>query len=128
MKNEGRLPCAPEDTLQPLSINACLQLEDWEAFNVFKLAQLTDGRPLQTVTLALLRKRGLVSRLGLPEDRLRSFLADAEEAYHPHNPYHNSLHAADVTQARTPGASQQLAGLMPGPLLPASSVPTCGLA
>ncbi|KAL4858608.1 Calcium/calmodulin-dependent 3' [Chlorella vulgaris] len=96
-------------------------LEDWEAFNVFKLAQLTDGRPLQTVTLALLRKRGLVSRLGLPEDRLRSFLADAEEAYHPHNPYHNSLHAADVTQARTPGACQQLAGLMPGPLLPASS-------
>ncbi|EFN57910.1 hypothetical protein CHLNCDRAFT_34322 [Chlorella variabilis] len=74
-------------------------LEDWEAFDVFKLARLTDGRPLQAVALALLRKRGLVSRLGLPEERLRSFLADVEEAYHPHNPYHNSMHAADVTQA-----------------------------
>jgi len=62
--------------------------------------QLTDGRPLQTVTLALLRKRGLVARLCLPEGRLRSFLSDVEEAYHPHNPYHNSCHAADVVQVR----------------------------
>jgi hypothetical protein len=62
------------------------------------VAQLTDGRPLQTVASVLLRKRGLVSRLGLPEDKLRCFLADVEDAYHPQNPYHNSLHAADVTQ------------------------------
>lgn len=27
-----------------------------------------------------------------------SFLADVEEAYHPGNPYHNSIHAADVVQ------------------------------
>lgn len=65
---------------------------------MFRLAQLSDGRPLQAVVLGLLRKRGLISRLDLPEDRLRSFLADVEEAYHPHNPYHNSSHAADVTQ------------------------------
>jgi hypothetical protein len=64
---------------------------------------VTEGRPLQAVVLALLRRRGLVSRLRLPEDRLRSFLADVEEAYLPHNPYHNSLHAADVTQASRRG-------------------------
>lgn len=75
------------------------QLEDWEAFDVFRLADLTGGRPLQAVTLGLLRQRGLLARLGLPEQRVRSFLADVEEAYHPHNPYHNSSHAADVTQA-----------------------------
>jgi hypothetical protein len=81
----------------------CLQLEDWQGFDVFRVAQLTDGRPLQTVALALLRKRGLVARLGLPEDRLRSFLADVEDSYHPHNPYHNSMHAADVTQVSAGG-------------------------
>jgi hypothetical protein len=70
---------------------------------VFRVAQLTDGRPLQTVALALLRRRGLVARLGLPEDRLRSFLADVEDSYHPHNPYHNSMHAADVTQVGAVG-------------------------
>ncbi|PRW56816.1 3, 5 -cyclic phosphodiesterase pde-4 [Chlorella sorokiniana] len=74
-------------------------LEDWEAFDVFRLAELTDGRPLQTVALGLLRRRGLLARLCLPEDRLRNFLADVEEAYHPGNPYHNSTHAADVVQA-----------------------------
>ena len=74
------------------------QLDDWESFDVFRLAELTDGRPLQTVALALLRKRGLIARLGLPEDRLRCFLSDVEEAYHGHNAYHNSCHAADVTQ------------------------------
>ena len=80
-----------------------MQLEAWETFDVFTLARLTDGRPLQTVALALLRKRGLVARLGLPEERLRSFLGDVESAYHEHNPYHNSLHAADVTQVRGAG-------------------------
>lgn len=74
-------------------------LEDWEAFDVFRLAELTGGRPLQAVSLGLLRRRGLLARLCLPEERVRSFLADVEEAYHPHNPYHNSSHAADVTQA-----------------------------
>ena len=73
-------------------------LEDWERFDVFRVAQLTEGRPLRTVALHLLRRRGLVGRLGLPEDKLTSFLDETELLYPP-NPYHNSSHAADVTQA-----------------------------
>lgn len=53
-----------------------LQLEDWEAFDVFRLAQLTDGRPLQTVALSLLRRRGLLARLCLPEERLRKWVLE----------------------------------------------------
>lgn len=49
-------------------------MEDWEGFDIFRVAQLTEGRPLQTVGLNLLRKRGLIAKLRLPEDKLRSFL------------------------------------------------------
>lgn len=84
--------------MSPRPLICPAQLEDWEAFDVFRLAELTGGRPLQAVSLGLLRRRGLLARLCLPEERVRSFLADVEEAYHPHNPYHNSSHAADVTQ------------------------------
>ncbi|GAB4821974.1 hypothetical protein N2152v2_009020 [Parachlorella kessleri] len=73
-------------------------LEDWERFDVFEVARLTDGRPLQTVGLNLLRKRGLIAKLRLADDKLRSFLQAVEGEYHP-NPYHSSMHAADVTQA-----------------------------
>ncbi len=51
-----------------------VQLEDWEGFDLFRVARLTDGRPLQTVGLNLLRKRGLIGKLGLAEDKLSSFL------------------------------------------------------
>lgn len=49
-------------------------MEDWDRFDVFKVARLTDGRPLQTVGLNLLRKRGLIGKLQLAEDRLAAFL------------------------------------------------------
>lgn len=41
---------------------------------MFRLAELTDGRPLQTVVLSLLRRRGLLARLCLPEERLRKWV------------------------------------------------------
>lgn len=44
---------------------------------MFRLAELTDGRPLQTVALGLLRRRGLLARLCLPEERLRKWVLRA---------------------------------------------------
>ncbi len=71
---------------------------DWASFDVFALHRASDGRPLELVTSHLIKTLGLVERLQLDVARLSSFLAAAEAAYCP-QPYHNSVHAADVVQA-----------------------------
>lgn len=87
--------CVPRQ----FSLNEMLErLEDWERFDVFVMERLTSGEPLRVVTTELLRRRGIIAALQLPEERLASFLRAAERAYCP-NPYHNATHAADVTQA-----------------------------
>ncbi|CAL8461903.1 g1434 [Coccomyxa elongata] len=73
------------------------KVEDWDAFDVFKVAALTGGRPLQPVAMAVLNCFDLVSTLRLPEKKLQNFLRGVEDAY-LNNPYHNSTHAADVVQ------------------------------
>lgn len=55
------MPCVP-------------QVDDWGAFDVFKVAGLTRGRPLEAVALAVLHRFDLVEKLQLPEAKLRAFL------------------------------------------------------
>ena len=50
------------------------QLLDWNGFDVFAVARFSRGRPLQTVTWALLQHFGLVDSLSLPAAELCSFL------------------------------------------------------
>jgi len=47
----------------------------------------------------VLQRHQLVSLLKIPEQVLANYLTLAEEHYHSDVPYHNSLHAADVTQS-----------------------------
>lgn len=51
-----------------------MQLEDWERFNVFRVADLTRGRPLEAVTWALLQRLALLDSLPLDPIRVRAFL------------------------------------------------------
>lgn len=71
-------------------------INSWN-FDVFAMRRITEGRPLFYIGLNLLLQQYNVMRL----DALTTmkFLAMVEEAYHPENCYHNSTHAADVTQA-----------------------------
>ena len=51
-----------------------LQLDDFASFDVFKVARLTQQRPLSTVTMALIQRYDLVAKLSLPVGKLTSFL------------------------------------------------------
>lgn len=66
-------------------------------FNVFNLDKNTTGRPLYTVTMALLELCDLLEGWKLNRRTIEAFLRRVEEEYNP-NPYHNNTHAADVTQ------------------------------
>ena len=56
------------------SIPLYLQLDDFASFDVFKVARLTQQRPLSTVTMALIQRYDLVAKLSLPVGKLTSFL------------------------------------------------------
>lgn len=47
---------------------------DWEGFNVFRVAELSGGRPLEAVTWALLQRLGLLESLALDPLKVRAFL------------------------------------------------------
>ncbi|XP_076869514.1 high affinity 3',5'-cyclic-AMP phosphodiesterase 7A isoform X3 [Brachyhypopomus gauderio] len=68
-------------------------------FDIFLFDRLTNGNSLISLTLYLLTHYGLIELFQLDMVKVRRFLVLVQEDYHNHNPYHNSVHAADVTQA-----------------------------
>lgn len=104
-----QLPPTEETTLDNcldavlLSAAKCSsKVVDWD-FNVFELAKDT-GFPLATVTLAALKQYNLLDCGTCQEDswlvdpaKAVCYLLAVERGYHE-NPYHNNVHAADVTQ------------------------------
>lgn len=73
------------------------RVSDW-CFNVFTLDKSTNGRSLFHVTMEVFKLHGLIDYFQLDIVKLMKFATLVEEGYHS-NPYHNSMHAADVTQA-----------------------------
>lgn len=71
------------------------QLQHWDAY---RLDALTKRHPLATFAMWCLRSAGLIQYFNIPEDRLAAFLAVLETRYSD-NPYHNKVHAADVTRS-----------------------------
>lgn len=57
------------------------------------------GNGLISLTFHLLNQYGLVELFQLDIVKLWRFLVMVQEDYHSDNPYHNAVHAADVTQA-----------------------------
>lgn len=70
-------------------------LGGWDAFD---FDHVTLHNPLTAYTLWALRASGLMRHFNLPEDKVVAFLATLEHRYSD-NPYHNRVHAADVTRS-----------------------------
>lgn len=66
-------------------------------FSAFELDKTTGGNPLITTTISLLEHYDLLEGWKLNRATMERFLRAVESEYLP-NPYHNAIHAADVTQ------------------------------
>jgi hypothetical protein len=71
------------------------KLDLWDAF---KFDHATLHQPLTAYTLWALRQSRLIQHFNIPEDKLVAFLGKLEHCY-ADNPYHNRIHAADVTRS-----------------------------
>lgn len=73
-------------------------IDDW-SFNCFQVNQVSNGQVLKSVGYELFNRYGLMYKFKISTTVLKNFLTQIELGYTKHkNPYHNNLHAADVTQ------------------------------
>ncbi|XP_066516399.1 3',5'-cyclic-AMP phosphodiesterase 4C-like isoform X2 [Hoplias malabaricus] len=83
-----------EDTLAQMMED----LNKWK-FNIFRVAELSNNRPLSCIMFSIFRERDLLKTFRIPVDSFVSYVMTLEDHYHADVAYHNSLHAADVTQS-----------------------------
>uniref|UniRef100_A0AAV2JFX7 Phosphodiesterase n=1 Tax=Knipowitschia caucasica TaxID=637954 RepID=A0AAV2JFX7_KNICA len=83
----------------PSKVISVLKHIDMWSFDVFALNDASGDHALKFVFYELLSRYDLINRFKIPIASLLSFLELLEEGYSKHkNPYHNLMHAADVTQ------------------------------
>ncbi|XP_062827135.1 dual specificity calcium/calmodulin-dependent 3',5'-cyclic nucleotide phosphodiesterase 1B isoform X2 [Anolis carolinensis] len=81
------------------SVINCLKTLDLWFFDVFSLNKVSEDHALRTIVFELLTRHNLNSRFKIPTAYLMTFLDALEAGYGKYkNPYHNQIHAADVTQ------------------------------
>ncbi|XP_023328665.1 cAMP-specific 3',5'-cyclic phosphodiesterase 4C isoform X6 [Eurytemora carolleeae] len=78
-------------------LGECLEHVDQWGLDIFKVSVLSNSRPLTAVTYTIFRDRDLLKIFKIPCEKLVSLLLTLEDHYLKDIPYHNSVHAADVT-------------------------------
>jgi hypothetical protein len=93
---EGIVFSTPEHRADVLGI---LQdrLHVWSDFPLAQLHELSSGNSLLLVSWFVMHKSGMVTSFGIDQGQLLAFLQEVQGLYRE-NPYHCSMHAADVTQ------------------------------
>ncbi|XP_063890169.1 3',5'-cyclic-AMP phosphodiesterase, isoforms N/G isoform X6 [Helicoverpa armigera] len=74
------------------------EIDRW-GVDIFRIGDLSCGRPLTAVAYAAFTSRELLGTLQIPARTFLAFAITLEEHYVRDNPFHNSLHAADVAQS-----------------------------
>jgi len=74
------------------------QSNNW-GMDIFKVGELTSGKALTAIAFSIFQERDLIKQFKIPSKTFVNFLMTLEDNYLKDVPYHNSLHAADVTQS-----------------------------
>ncbi|XP_034038623.1 calcium/calmodulin-dependent 3',5'-cyclic nucleotide phosphodiesterase 1A-like isoform X3 [Thalassophryne amazonica] len=83
----------------PSSVISVLKNVDKWSFDVFALNEASGDHALKFIFYELLTRYDLINRFKIPISAVVSFMEALEVGYSKHkNPYHNLMHAADVTQ------------------------------
>lgn len=72
------------------------EINNW-GLSSFTIAELSNNRPLTAITYTVFRDRDLFATFKIPHEKLVTLLLCLEDHYNTYVPYHNNLHAADVT-------------------------------
>ncbi|XP_034489518.1 cAMP-specific 3',5'-cyclic phosphodiesterase isoform X6 [Drosophila innubila] len=94
-----RLPTFGVETPRESELGPLLaELDTW-GIEIFKIGELSCNRPLTCVAYTIFQSRELLTSLMIPPKTFLNFMTTLEDHYVKDNPFHNSLHAADVTQS-----------------------------
>ncbi|KAJ4449914.1 hypothetical protein ANN_01321, partial [Periplaneta americana] len=74
------------------------EIDRW-GIDIFRIGELSNNRPLTAVAYAAFQSRDLLKTFLIPPKTFITFMMTLEDHYVKDNPFHNSMHAADVTQS-----------------------------
>lgn len=94
-----RLPLHGVETPHEEDLGRMLSDIDRWGIDIFRIGELSNNRPLTCVAYTAFVGRDLLKALAIPAKTFVTFMMTLEDHYVKDNPFHNSLHAADVTQS-----------------------------
>ncbi|XP_050310606.1 cAMP-specific 3',5'-cyclic phosphodiesterase isoform X3 [Anthonomus grandis grandis] len=94
-----RLPTYGVDTPFEEELGKCLMSIDKWGVDMFRIGELSNGRPLTCVAYTVFTSRELLKNMMIPPKTFITYMMTVEDHYVKENPFHNSLHAADVAQS-----------------------------
>ncbi|GFR61551.1 cAMP-specific 3',5'-cyclic phosphodiesterase [Elysia marginata] len=95
----GIVPAHGVDTPHKEDLTKVLKDVDTWGVDLFKIDEYSNSRPLTCVTYTIMQKRDLMTTFKISPHTLVTYIMHVEDHYHRDNPYHNAIHAADVTQS-----------------------------
>lgn len=74
------------------------EIDKW-GIDIFRISELSNNRPLTCIAYTAFQSRDLLKIMMIPPKTFVTFMMTLEDHYVKDNPFHNCLHAADVTQS-----------------------------
>ncbi|XP_056629675.1 cAMP-specific 3',5'-cyclic phosphodiesterase isoform X2 [Diorhabda carinulata] len=93
-----KLPLHGIETPFEEELGKCLIMIDQWGIDIFRIGELSNGKPLTCVAYTTFSNRDLLKTMNIPPKTFITFMMTLEDHYVKENPFHNSLHAADVAQ------------------------------